>query len=119
MWFLQNGLPVAVVITGSFLVSASAIAKALPPNEGCRPVSKIEYNAAKREYLLTSRVHPNRPLLATPLLALPYLMRGGGQMGQWLIADVSFLDVHVQLWMVLVVMVVLLWFFYVWATRKP
>jgi hypothetical protein len=39
-------------------------------------------------------------------------------MGQWLIADVSFLDVHV-LWMVLVVMVFLLWFFYVWATRKP
>ena len=32
-------------------------------------------------------------------------------MGQWLIADVPFLDVHVQLWMVLVVMVVLLWFF--------
>ena len=55
MWFLQNGLPVAVVITGSFLVSASAIAKALPPKEGCRPISKIEYNAAKREYLLNSR----------------------------------------------------------------
>ena len=40
-------------------------------------------------------------------------------MRQWLIADVSFLDVHVQLWMVLVVMVFLLWFFYVWANRKP
>ena len=40
-------------------------------------------------------------------------------MGHWLIADVSFLDVHVQLWMVLVVMVFLLWFFYVWANRKP
>jgi hypothetical protein len=46
-------------------------------------------------------------------------MRGDGQMGQWLIADVSFLDVHVQLWMVLMAAVVLLWFFYVWATRKP
>jgi hypothetical protein len=40
-------------------------------------------------------------------------------MGQWLIADVSFLEVHVHLWMVLVATVVLLWFFYVWATRKP
>jgi hypothetical protein len=40
MWFLQNGLPVAVVITGSFLVSASAIAKPLPPKECCRPISK-------------------------------------------------------------------------------
>jgi hypothetical protein len=40
-------------------------------------------------------------------------------MRQWLIADFSFLDVHVQLWMVLVLMVFLLWFFYVWATRKP
>jgi hypothetical protein len=68
---------------------------------------------------LGSYVHPNRTVLATALLALPCLMLGGDQMGQWLIADVSFLDVHVQLWMVLVVMVFLLWFFYVWATRKP
>jgi hypothetical protein len=54
--FLQKSLPVAVVITGSLLASASAIAKPTPPKEGCRPISKIEYNAAKREYLLTSRV---------------------------------------------------------------
>jgi hypothetical protein len=54
--FLRNSLPVAVVITGSLLASALAIAKPLPPKEDCRPISKIEYNAAKREYLLTSRV---------------------------------------------------------------
>jgi hypothetical protein len=30
-------------------------------------------------------------------------------MGQWLIADVSFLDIHLQLWMLLVAGVVLLW----------
>ena len=55
MSFLKNSFPVAV-ITGSLLASASAIAKPLPPKEGCRPISKVEYNAAKREYLLTSRV---------------------------------------------------------------
>jgi hypothetical protein len=53
MSFLQNSLPVVVVITGLLLASASTIAKPLPPKEGCRPISKIEYNAAKREYLLT------------------------------------------------------------------
>ena len=56
MSFLKSSFPVAVVITGSLLASASAIAKPLPPKEGCRAISKIEYNAAKREYLLTSRV---------------------------------------------------------------
>jgi hypothetical protein len=40
-------------------------------------------------------------------------------MGQWLIADFSFVDVHVQLWMVVVAVVILLWLFYAWATRKP
>ena len=38
-------------------------------------------------------------------------------MGQWLIADLSVYDVHVQLWMLLVIGIVLLWFLYVWATR--
>jgi hypothetical protein len=38
-------------------------------------------------------------------------------MGQWLIADVSVLDVHVQLWMLLVVGVLLIWLAAVWATR--
>jgi hypothetical protein len=38
-------------------------------------------------------------------------------MGQWLIADVSLFDVHLQLWMLLVTGIVLLWFLYVWATR--
>ena len=42
---------------------------------------------------------------------------GGSAMGQWLIADVSFLDVHVQLWMLLVVGVLLIWLAAVWATR--
>jgi len=38
-------------------------------------------------------------------------------MGQWLIADVSFLDVHIQLWMLLVVGVLLIWLAAVGATR--
>jgi hypothetical protein len=56
MSFLQNSLPVVVVIVASLLACTSAIAKPVPPREGCRPTSKIEYNAAKREYLLKSRV---------------------------------------------------------------
>ena len=56
MSFLQNSLPVAVVITTSLLACTPAIAKAVPPKEGCRPISKTEYNAAKREHLLRSRV---------------------------------------------------------------
>jgi hypothetical protein len=56
MSFLQKSLPVVVVIAASLLACTSAIAKPVSPREGCRPTSKIEYNAAKREYLLKSRV---------------------------------------------------------------
>jgi hypothetical protein len=38
-------------------------------------------------------------------------------MGQWLIADVSFLDVHVQLWMLLVAGALLIWLAAAWVTR--
>ena len=31
-------------------------------------------------------------------------------MGQWLVADVSVMDVHFQLWMVLVTAILLIWF---------
>jgi hypothetical protein len=42
---------------------------------------------------------------------------GDQQMGQWLIADVSLFDVHLQLWMLFATGIMLLWFIYVWATR--
>ena len=45
MSFRQSNATVAVVIAASLLASASVIAKPFPPTEGCRPVSKIEYNA--------------------------------------------------------------------------
>ena len=38
-------------------------------------------------------------------------------MGQWLIADISLLDSHLQLWTLLVAGIILSWFVYVWATR--
>jgi hypothetical protein len=38
-------------------------------------------------------------------------------MGQWLITDISLLDIHLQLWMLLVAGTILSWFVYVWATR--
>jgi hypothetical protein len=55
MSFRQGNATVAVVIAASLLACALAIAKPFPPREGCRPVSKIEYNAAKPEHLLKSR----------------------------------------------------------------
>ena len=42
---------------------------------------------------------------------------GDHQMGQWLIADVSLLDIHLQLCMLLVTGIMLLWIIYVWATQ--
>jgi hypothetical protein len=38
-------------------------------------------------------------------------------MGQWLVADLSVMDVHIQLWMVLVTAIPLVWFAFVWVTR--
>ena len=37
-------------------------------------------------------------------------------MAQWLIADISLLDVHAHLWMLLVTGIISIWFLYVWAT---
>ena len=39
-------------------------------------------------------------------------------MAEWLIADVSVLDVHFQLWMLLVLGILLCWFIFVRATRS-
>ena len=38
-------------------------------------------------------------------------------MEHWLIADIKFLDAHLQLWMLLVLGIISLRFVYVWATR--
>jgi hypothetical protein len=78
MSFVQSRLRVAFVMTGSLLACSATLAKPLPPNEGSRPVSKIEYNAAKREYLLKSRARVyirTRTVLATALLALSCIVR--------------------------------------------
>jgi hypothetical protein len=55
-----NGVSVAFVIAG-LLLAFSAVAKPIPPSEGCRPISKIEYNAAKREYLCGRRLLGQSP----------------------------------------------------------
>jgi hypothetical protein len=36
---------------------------------------------------------------------------------EWLLADLSLMDVHFQLWMMLVSGILLAWFAFVWATR--
>ena len=51
------GLIALTVIIG-WLISVfapSLVSAQQPPGDSCRPVSKIEYNAAKAEYLLMSR----------------------------------------------------------------
>ena len=68
------GLIALTVIIGWLIsVFASSLVSAQqPPGDSCW-VSKIEYNAAKAEYLLMSRsrVYVKRAILATPLSALP------------------------------------------------
>jgi hypothetical protein len=39
-------------------------------------------------------------------------------MGEWLIADVSLLDVHFQVWMLAVLGIFLFWFLYAWRQRR-
>ena len=41
---------------------------------------------------------------------------GGRQMEHRLIVDIIFLDVHLQLWSLLVTAIMSLWFVYVWVT---
>ena len=45
-------------LIGAMLIAASAssVKAQQPPWEGCRPASKIEYDSAKRDYLLKTRV---------------------------------------------------------------
>jgi hypothetical protein len=40
-----------------------------------------------------------------------------GNMRDLLLADLSVMDIHFQLWMVLVTAILLIWFAFVWATR--
>jgi hypothetical protein len=44
---------VAAILVASSV--GSAYAQAQPPTDRCRPASKVEYNAAKAQYLLTSQ----------------------------------------------------------------
>ena len=106
-----------IAAIGATLVPSSS-ARAQLPWERFRAVSKVEYEQRETSNLLSTR-------MVTYLRAgtfwrhrtgiVPHSVRTA--MGQWLIADVSFLDIHLQLWMLLVAGVVLLWFLYVWATR--
>ncbi len=40
-------------------------------------------------------------------------------MGQWLVADISVMNVHFQLWMVLVTGILLVWFLFVGHAPRP
>jgi hypothetical protein len=55
MAFEREAACVAAVLAALSLSCSLALAKPIAPHDGCRPVSKVEYNAAKREYLLKSR----------------------------------------------------------------
>jgi hypothetical protein len=51
----QTSASVAVIATVSLFACSSVIAKPLPPKEGCRAVSRLEYNTAKKENVITSK----------------------------------------------------------------
>ena len=55
MALLDKGVSVAAIAAALSVSSSSALAASSPPREGCRAVSKNEYDSAKREYLLISR----------------------------------------------------------------
>ena len=53
---LQNASRIAAVAVAVTVLSVAPLAaQPAPPAERCRPASKIEYNSAKAQYLLTSR----------------------------------------------------------------
>jgi hypothetical protein len=95
------------------------LAKPIAPHDGCRPVSKVEYNAAKRQYLLNSRARCTSEQERSGDGIIGTVLRSSGacNMRDWLVADLSVMDVHFQLWMVLVTALLLVWFAFVWATR--
>lgn len=77
-------LPRSSVVVGAMLIAASALsAKAQQaPWEGCRPVSKVEYNSAKQQYLRQVRqIRPNRERMAAPILVLPPHLTGNERCG--------------------------------------
>ena len=39
-------------------------------------------------------------------------------MGEWLVADLSVLDIHFQAWMLLVMGIFLLWLLYAWRQAR-
>jgi hypothetical protein len=45
----------AVVVVIVIVALAAPAIAVQPPGEGCRPVAKIEYNSAKKQYLLRNR----------------------------------------------------------------
>ncbi|MGA8077618.1 MAG: hypothetical protein WB868_09570 [Xanthobacteraceae bacterium] len=52
----RNYAPAAAAVTLITLLSLHAAHAAQPPLRGCRPASKLEYQSAKRQYLLHTRV---------------------------------------------------------------
>jgi hypothetical protein len=53
---LGGGVHIAVFGAMLLAFCCSSANAEQPPREGCRPASKIEYDSAKQEYLLRSRV---------------------------------------------------------------
>jgi len=54
--YLRSCAPTAIFAAMLIaLFAAPAAHAAQPPGPGCRPASKIEYQSAKRQYLLTGR----------------------------------------------------------------
>jgi hypothetical protein len=86
MALLDKGASVAAIAAALSFSSSSGLAAPSPPREACRPVSKIEYNSAKNEYLLISRgrVMSERDLSGDANTGIAPFSAGGQQ---WGVAD--------------------------------
>jgi NADH:ubiquinone oxidoreductase subunit 3 (subunit A) len=107
---------VAVLIAIFFL----SVNEQQPPWEGCRAASKTEYESRQTGFSAANqfwRVCKNWPLVAALLLVLSPIVRRS-TMREWLIADVSLWDVHIQTWMLVVLAFFLFGFGYVWRQQR-
>ena len=96
---------------------SSVKAQQPPLRKGCRAVSKLEYDTAKREYVEAAGTS-SRAIFGDDTIGGATFNQRGRQMGQWLIADLSILDVQFQAWMLLVTGILLLWMLYAWRQAR-
>ncbi len=109
MTYLQR---LFILLVAVFSTCLSAFA-ASPPKAGCRPVSKLEYTISKKENVIISQggiYVRTGPFWRRNYWHCPVKFARANNMAHWLVANVSVMDVHFQLWMPLAAGFILAWF---------